>query len=266
MQSTKPIEVLVVDDTPEGLDQVTLKQMTDFGLPVTYLSEPAQNGLGTAGRSRNIGAARAMGIQLAFLDDDDEWSPDFLSTCARTLLSRRTDMAVAWTRQVRDGRVLGQLRIPEGLQSKDCLGRNPGLTGSNFVIQRSAFEKIGGFDTTLRVGNDQDFFVRFLDAGLMYSVAAHDLVVQLGHGRGQLTSPTEARAIGLEAYRDKWLARLDRKARRQLRFSIHSVRRHSAASRRARIGHLVGELANADLSDIISSVGKVIAGKRGAYR
>jgi cellulose synthase/poly-beta-1,6-N-acetylglucosamine synthase-like glycosyltransferase len=242
-QSSPVSRVVVVDDlgrseTREMVDKIT----NDSGIGVSYVA--GDNGdRKSAGASRNAGALGSTEEFVAFLDDDDLWDPSFISDVLEKFrVYSELTMVVSWTSMVR-GAYRGEgLRLPENVDAATALGRNPGLTGSNFVIRREAFEGLGGFDENLTVANDKDFFIRFLDSGLSYAVVAKELVLQRAHDEGQLTSRTERRAAGLERFQEKYESRLSNSDRREMRRVIHGIRRHTTPSWPTKVFHLAAQI------------------------
>lgn len=264
-QGVEGVEVVVVDDLGRQETRATVAEWSAKSrLPVDYRVR-ADEGPRTAGGSRNCGAAGAEVEFLAFLDDDDWWEPDFLQEVLGAIRRGAADMAIAWTAQVRGDRRERGLQVVEDLEARDVVGQNPGLTGSNFLIRRSAFEAIGGFDSQLTVANDLDFLVRFLDAGFHYAVVARELVNQVGHTGGQLTTPSERRALGLEAYLRKYRGRMTGRDRRRMRRVIHSVRRVSAPHSYQRVGHLIGQALNSSPLEFMVSLRRALTGRRSVY-
>lgn len=228
-QTAAPASVIVVDDTG------TARAVVDgFDGRVRY--ERARPG--TAGASRNLGAALAGTPLLAFLDDGDTWHPTFLARCAGALAGASTaDFAAAWTWRCRGGHRRPGGSLPADVAAAGCLHRNPGLTGSNFVMRAEAFRRLGGFDETLPVNDDLDLFVRALDAGIRYAVVPDRLVVQYRHGGGHQSSLGAVRASGLAGYRDKYRDRLTVAQRRSLRRERYAALRLPDQTRRRRLGY-----------------------------
>lgn len=228
-QTLRPGEIIVVDD----LGKTEVKDFIDLlneneEVTIRYL-DSSQCGNG-ASVSRNNGAANANGTILAFLDDDDEWSPDFLRLCFASMHAKETQFVVSWAWFENGGiRKPGQ-SMADGLLSSDCFWKNPGLTGSNFIINKDAYLKIGGFDETLWVSNDRDFVIRLLDSGATYSVVKERLVAQKIHSLGHLSSRTARRASGLERFYSKYKNRMSIKDKRYLYREIWSVKRFSSNS------------------------------------
>jgi glycosyltransferase involved in cell wall biosynthesis len=73
IQTYSNIEVIVVVDGPDEDTVTVLGTVSDPRIRVIVNSESR-----TAAGARNVGVAHATGEWVAFLDDDDEWSPDKL--------------------------------------------------------------------------------------------------------------------------------------------------------------------------------------------
>ena len=155
------LEVVVVDDGSLRAAPVPP------GMRLVRLPGP----VGPAG-ARNAGAADCGSELLAFLDSDCVAEPDWLEA----LVPELADAAVA----AAGGRVLpaGQrawLERYEAVRSPLDLGTKPAaaepqtpvpyLVTANLVVRRSAFHAVGGFDPTLRCGEDVDLCWRLNAAG-----------------------------------------------------------------------------------------------------
>lgn len=253
-QTLRPAEVLVVDD---AVDPAT-KDVVDaaaqrWRLPLVYL--PHAGGTG-ASSSRNAGAAAAGGDVLAFLDDDDRWSPCYLEEAAAALHGG-ADSVVTWIQVFHGDRAGEGFEIPSGLCAADVLARNPGVTGSNLLVRREVFAALGGFDERLWVSNDKDFLIRLLDAGYRYGVVRRRFVDQCLHARPRLTSGPARRARGLQRFYAKYEARLSPADRRYLRFQLQRVLRRSARRRSDRLRHtlrMLGLLGPAELGQVVAAV------------
>ena len=110
--------------------------------------------------------------------------------------------------------------VPPGLRAADVVAANPGVTGSNLVLARSAWQRVGGFDEDLPVANDQDLFLRLLDAGVTYAVVPLRLVDKHLHDAPRIASPSPARKEGLARFAAKHAARQTPRDRRHLRAEL----------------------------------------------
>jgi glycosyltransferase involved in cell wall biosynthesis len=150
-QTYPAVEVIVVDD---GSSDGTRAKAQDFGDRVRYLWQ-VNAGPSTA---RNTGIAAATGGFVSFLDADDLWHPEKLARqIARFEARPELDLCVThvqnfWMAEVEEeARRLGESRHARPL---------PGYSSVTLVARRSLFETIGVFDTTLKHGDDTEWFVR----------------------------------------------------------------------------------------------------------
>jgi len=235
-QTLPPALVVVVDDTGSADVRARVESATG-PVPTLYVDGSGNDPKG-ASSSRNLGATFATTPLLAFLDDDDRWEPGFLEACVERLRAADADLGIAWgTIEVggQPGRRSWAMRA--GIDAADCVALNPGMTGSNFVVRRSAFDAVGGFDAGLPVYNDLDFLVRSLRRGSTYAVVERELVVQNGDGQDHLSSRGPRRVAGIERYIDKHRDRLGSRDLRLLRRDLHLAHRHPAQPLRRRVFH-----------------------------
>lgn len=250
-QTHPPAQVVVVSDMPDAVAAAVCDDVaTQFGhTNVEFVHDP--NAGSGASASRNRGAAEATSDFIGFLDDDDVWKPELLNATIAALHRRAVDMVVV-NREIFSAQESHTgPRIVEGLRPADVVAASLGTTGSNMIVSRAAFESIGGFDSDLPVKNDTDFFFRFLLTGFEYTTVQELLVGQRKHGLGQLTTKNERRAHGTELYIAKHRAHLSRRDLRQMRLTIHRIRRASATTFPGRAIHLVGAVVNYRPADFI---------------
>ena len=241
-QTRLPHELVVVDDLG-NIPTRHIVQRIAGGSPISvvYLDGSA-NDPKSAGASRNLGASCTTGDYLAFLDDDDYWSPRFLEVASDALHRDEDDFVVGWTNFEREGRVAPGLAMPAGLTIRKGLSRS-GLTGSNALIKRSTFDRIGGFDPKLRVLNDFDFLRRLLNAGFKYGVLQERLVTQVSHDLGHLSTRSLPRAEIIRNYRVQNLRSLSRGDQRHLTRLMHASSRGNDQTQLGRVVHSLAQAA-----------------------
>ena len=112
---------------------------------------------------------------LAFLDDDDEWKPDYLNTLFKSVSQPKKIRINGKLKKIQTiASIAGLLRIEKEnkvkLQaSKDVFNKesffvsNPGLQGSNLFIELKTFWTIGGFDESLKSATDRDLGIRLAE-------------------------------------------------------------------------------------------------------
>jgi glycosyltransferase involved in cell wall biosynthesis len=174
-------EMIVVDD---GSRSPVLDEIVAVDARVKLVRGPKQ---GIAG-SRNLGAQHISGQFVAFLDSDDLWYPDRLSVLIDELLKSmgpssddgsqpsRAHTVAAWSNLdvvqgpeallVKPGRPAGQPISRYAILSG---GERPSVNGSLFP--RWVVDKLGGFDTSLNMGEDVDYIFRSTELGNFAPVA-----------------------------------------------------------------------------------------------
>lgn len=174
-QERVDVEVIVVDDgssaalAPDGLPEEVLVDRT--------------TGAGGVAAARNLGAQRARGPWIAFLDDDDWWAPDHLHRLLGAADRSGAGFAYAatWNVDVARGRAaLRPAPAREGLAAH-LLRENAIGTPSCLMVRRSLYTRVGGFDPKLSVVADWDLWIRLAGAAdaavspaATVAYAAHD--------------------------------------------------------------------------------------------
>lgn len=166
-------EVVVVVDGSTDETEERLAELDDPRLRVLVNEGP----LGVA-HARNAGIRAARGHWVAFLDDDDLWSPRKLRVQLDAAVAARADFAyagVAWVGE--DRRFLFALEPPPASSLATSLLRWNVMWGgcSNVIARRRLVERLGGFDVRLFQLADWDLWIRLSLASS--AAVSHDLVV-----------------------------------------------------------------------------------------
>ena len=153
-QTFEDYEVIVVDDGSDDRDAL-LQTLAEFTGRVQYVRQ--ENG-GPA-KARNTGVARACGELIAFLDADDEWSPDKLAMQVQ-YFREHPDTGLLHSAVIdgtRDGAVPGPPRPAFcELYHTDFYIRT--LT---VMLPRRIFNEVGGFDERREIHvEDWDLWLR----------------------------------------------------------------------------------------------------------
>ena len=152
------VDVVVVDDGSRDTPPRDLPGLHDARVLVVRL--PEVRGVAVA---RNAGIAKARGDWVAFLDDDDLWSPSKLLRQLRA--AQEADAGFAYAGAVWVDERLELVRgyappAPDTLE-REILGWNVIWGGaSNVVARRDLLDALGGFDETLFQLADWDLWIR----------------------------------------------------------------------------------------------------------
>lgn len=161
-QDHRPLEMIIVNDGGESVDPVIASFSTDVVLRVV---QTPSVGRCVAG---NLGLAQARGTWICWLDDDDLYLPQHVSTLLAHLQS--SGKRVAYTDayrvdQVRNssGEWVEQSRsLPWSEDfSRIMMFRQSYIHLVTVMHHRCCFEVLGGFDPRLEVLEDWDMFFRF---------------------------------------------------------------------------------------------------------
>jgi Glycosyl transferase family 2 len=161
-QTDARVEVVVVDDgSDDGRSPAACD--TCAGPLVTVLHQP-NGGLSAA---RNAGAAGAATDYLAFLDADDVLLPDFARDLAAALEAERAagrdDVSHAYGFEQVTGLHEYVWRCPPWDPVRMLVANLHPVTA---LIRRDVFERIGGFDESLRDGHeDWELWIRCIGLG-----------------------------------------------------------------------------------------------------
>jgi glycosyltransferase involved in cell wall biosynthesis len=172
------VEVIVVDDgsTDDTLD--ALASVEDPRLRVLRNERvPGPSG------ARNTGIAAARGDWVAFLDDDDLWSPSKIRTQRDGLAGARWGFAAVI---VVDELLhpLYALPLPESGAAADALTLGNIVPGgpSNVIAETTLVRELGGFDESLSHSADWDMWLRLAGAAAP-AVWPDVLVASLEHAQ-----------------------------------------------------------------------------------
>lgn len=159
-QTLQPQEIIVVDD---GSIDATALEVGKFGDRVRYIR---QENAGVCA-ARNKGVENATGAFLAFHDADDYWEPKKLEKqiakfredeqiglvhCGMREFENETGKTVIIHQEGGEGWVADDLLLWE---KSVIVG-----PGGTIVVKREAFDRAGGFDPEIKVGEDWDFCYR----------------------------------------------------------------------------------------------------------
>jgi glycosyltransferase involved in cell wall biosynthesis len=164
-------EILVVDDASTDNTRLVLARIPD---PRIRIFDGLARGASSA---RNIGLSAAVGDFIAFLDHDDLWPGGRHRTMMQAMMADPQLDAVF-------GRISIRLE-PGGILWSWMLhqdGRHaPGSNLGNALYRSNTLRQIGGFDESLRFGEDLDYFNRLQEKGIRFALCDVDAMIYRRH-------------------------------------------------------------------------------------
>jgi glycosyltransferase involved in cell wall biosynthesis len=164
-QTVCPLELIIVDDASRPEHYQKLSRFSSAA-QIVALKAP----VGPAG-ARNAGIEAARGEALAFLDDDDEWTPDKLERQLEVLSPDGKVAAVTSSIMVVDActgavtdtyhkRSSCTISLPLALEATPAMIQT-------LLIRTSIMKAMGGFDPQFRQLEDHEFFIRLAASGAL---------------------------------------------------------------------------------------------------
>lgn len=162
-QSARDLEILVVDG--QSTDKTTLIAKS---FPKTkVIVSPKRN----VGFQRNLGAEKAIGNWLIFIDADTQLPPDFLEEIKRQLADKppavfTTKMRVD-SEKFSDKTIIAIINFMMEITKQLAV---PSVYGAMIGCKKTAFKKAGGFNTLITFGEDHELVRRLIKYGYSYKL------------------------------------------------------------------------------------------------
>lgn len=205
-QTRQPDQVIVVDDgSPEGAE--IDRAVRPYGDRLTLIRQENRG----AGAARNRGILASNTNLIAFLDADDEWTPEFLQGQLDLMRAYRLGVVYANGDIVGDSPLSGMYFMEtapsQGTVTVDALlSQRCTVLTSSVVAHRKVLLDAGLFDESLRRGQDFDLWVRLAAAGTTFAYTTAPLVKRRIHSQnlsGDCISELERAVAVLVKLREK---------------------------------------------------------------
>lgn len=189
-QTFSDFELIIIDDHSTDNTQQVVGEFSDPR--ITYIRHDNNQGVSSA---RNTGIKHAKGEYLCFLDDDDEYLPDFLEAI-NAFLKKSNQPFIGFIRvgiaEVHAPNTVGnekeiiKNRLWHLEQEKNLLFlREIYYVGA--IYHNICFKRAGLFNTTLSFLEDLDMLIRILESGGSYASIPRILIKYYIHNKPSLS-------------------------------------------------------------------------------
>ncbi len=187
-QAHRPLELIVVDD---GSTDGTAASLADLdGVRYVYQDNGGQPS------ALNHGIRLATGTILAFNDADDLWAPDKLR-CQMACLAQDEALEAVFGHAEQFLESDAPAAVVAGLTDDRRI--IPSQLPTAMLIRRVAFDRVGGFDESSRIGAVVDWYHRAVGAGLRTHMVSDVVVRRRLHANN---IGWQQRAVAKNAYLD----------------------------------------------------------------
>jgi glycosyltransferase involved in cell wall biosynthesis len=173
-QTYRSFEVIVVDDGSADDSGAIAQSFPE----VRYIHQENQG----VAAARNNAVDGARGEFLAFLDQDDLWTPEKLGLQVHYLLAH-PDVGYTLTQQKYF--LDAGASLPAWFRKELLDSVHTGWVLGTMVVRRTVFEKVGNFATGYAAANDSDWFFRAKAAGIPMEVVPELLLLKRIHGANE---------------------------------------------------------------------------------
>lgn len=202
-QTYQDFELVLVDDgSTDNTRELAGRWIKENPGRIQYVYQPNQG----SGAARNNGIKQAKGKYIAFLDSDDEWTPDYLDKIMPVLEKGDYQWTVTGARRIdidKNGRELDtklirchlqefshffkrELNVYEALLTGNVVGET-----SRIAVLKQALLEVGGFRDHLKLSQDYELWLRLAKAGYKLFITDEPLVLY----RKSVDSVTKIRLV-----------------------------------------------------------------------
>lgn len=171
-QTRRDFEVIVVDGSSKDKTVAAAKSFTKKLPKLSVIKSPMSG----VSRQRNMGAARAKGEWLLFVDADSVLLPYAIDRIDMFIQNEKPTIFTTWFRP--DSNVVGDALVTLFINmifEAALVLRRPFTQGTFAAVKRDIFHSVGGYDELLEFGEDYDITKRICQKKIKLQVLRETL-------------------------------------------------------------------------------------------
>ena len=130
-QTIKPSEIIIVNSGHNKIDLNEFRNLNKYKYKIIHCKLSSN-----IPSKRNIGAKNSNYGFLAFLDDDDYWSKEYLKNAYQKINNNNFINVILSDVYISENKQLKIFRSPTSNNIEDYFVNNPGAMGSNIIIKK----------------------------------------------------------------------------------------------------------------------------------
>ena len=191
-QNYKNYEIILVDTFfNNNRKSILLEKIKKLRIRIKYLKYHNKY---LATGARNFAARKSKAKYLTFLDDDDIYKKNYLSSLNKIIKKKNYDLIVAQFSEFSENKVFKKYFISNKLNLNDVYIYNPGVVPSNMAIKKETFFKLKSFNKKLPWSSDKILLIDILKKNYSFKVLKKNLIFKRVH----LKSLTKKRKSSLK--------------------------------------------------------------------
>jgi glycosyltransferase involved in cell wall biosynthesis len=175
-QTIKPSEIIIVNSGHNKIDLKEFRNLNKYKYKIIHCKLSSN-----IPSKRNIGAKNSNYGFLAFLDDDDYWSKEYLKNAYHKINNNNFINVILSDVYISENKQLKIFRSPTSNNIEDYFVNNPGAMGSNIIIKKKIFESINGYDEKLIVSEDKALIIDLIMNKIKISFQNNIVVYELNN-------------------------------------------------------------------------------------
>jgi len=165
-QTFQDFELIIVDDASTDNTGIVVREFQEKDKRIKYIKHKKNKGGSTV---RNTGLREARGRYIAFLDSDDGWFPEKLEKQIGFFEDGKESLGLVGCGRYDVISEIGEKKVVLPPKNLRPLIENGTIifqihSASSVMVRRSAIENVGLFDENLRISEDRDLWLRFIQA------------------------------------------------------------------------------------------------------